>query len=111
MSSKNIEFRAVHTISKWRKASHESIFNAIRSPSRGAHALFLGKNNAIDLSKHGDPLFVVIWNKDTSADQAFIIKNEACPENGFKEVAISIDTAINMETFGTTEKELQSFFS
>lgn len=111
MTSKTIEFRAVHTITKWRKASHETIFNAKRSPNRGAHALFLGKNNAIDLSKHGEPLFVVIWNTDTSADQAFIIKNEACPENGFKEVSIPVETAMRMEASGTTKEELQSFFA
>ena len=56
----NINYRAVHTRSKWRKVrTHKSVDSAVNGPN-GAVALFAGKVR-IDYEKHGKPMYAFIW--------------------------------------------------
>ncbi len=60
-----INYRAVHTKSPWRIArGHKSMENGIYGKD-GAAALFAGKVR-IDYERHGDPLYVVIWQSGCS---------------------------------------------
>ncbi len=55
-----VQYRAIHTKSKWRKVnSHRSLSAAIEGKD-GAAALFRGTVR-IDYEKHGRPLFVIAW--------------------------------------------------
>lgn len=56
----NVNYRAAHTKSKWRKVrTHKSVESALNGPN-GAVALFAGKVR-IDYEKHGKPLYAFVW--------------------------------------------------
>jgi carbon monoxide dehydrogenase subunit G len=62
-SSAPVNYRAVHTKTAWRVArGHQSIENAIYGKD-GAAGLFARKVR-IDYERHGNPLYVVIWQAD-----------------------------------------------
>jgi hypothetical protein len=58
-SSGAVHYRAVHTMTAWRRAGHQSLHNAIHGKD-GAAALFARKVR-IKYEVHGDPLYVVVW--------------------------------------------------
>ncbi len=56
----NINYRAIHTKSRWRKVkTHKSLESALDGPN-GASSLFTGKVR-IDYRRHGQPLYVFVW--------------------------------------------------
>jgi len=63
-SDYNVQFRAVHTNTLWRKSKHFDIENALRG-KRGATELFAGRGE-INYQKHGDPLYVIAWEKESA---------------------------------------------
>ncbi len=85
-TDKPILFRAIHANTRWRKARHENMYNAI-SGSRGASALFRGANTAINLKTHGEPLFVVAWDERTH-EAGVLIKKDASVSNETRQVIL-----------------------
>ena len=66
-----INYRAMHTKTKWRKVhSHKSLENALNGKD-GAAGLFARKVR-IDYAKHGDPLYAFIW--EDGATQGWAVK-------------------------------------
>ncbi len=103
----NIHYRAIHTKSLWRKVnSHFTIENAIDGIN-GATGLF-ARQARIDFSKHGDPLYVLIW--EDNAQIGYLIK-ENNSKNGIDKVEISINDIIRYEQNGEANpNELADYF-
>lgn len=60
-----IQYRAIHTKSKWRKVNNHRSLDAAIEGKDGAAALFRGTVR-IDYEKHGAPLFVIAWEAGQS---------------------------------------------
>ena len=75
---------------------------------RGAKALFSGKA-AIDYSKHGDPLYVIIWEE--GAQLGFVVRPDPTDKKAIIKVEIPIQKILQFEAAGTVSlKELERFF-
>ena len=86
-AKKPIQFRAIHTKTRWRPASHETVANAL-GKQRGARALFEHLNSAIDYSKHGEPLYVIIWD-ELQPESGEIVKPDHSQWDGLLHALIS----------------------
>jgi len=84
---KPIQFRAVHTKTRWRPASHETLANAL-GKNRGARALFDHTNKAIKYATHGEPLYVIVW--DERQDHGEIVKPDHSEWDGLRHASIGI---------------------
>ncbi|MQM29797.1 MAG: hypothetical protein CRU78_04285 [Candidatus Accumulibacter phosphatis] len=107
---KPIQFRAVHTKTRWRRASHESVANALGN-KRGARALFDHLNKAIDYSKHGEPLYVLIWDERLPGSGE-IVKPDHSRWDGLQHAPVS-DQEINRFESGAaaSDEDLDLFFA
>lgn len=106
---KPIQFRAVHIKTRWRRASHESIANAL-GKTRGAKALFDHLNKVIDYAEHGEPLYVIIWDerKKGSGD---IVKPDHTQWDGLQHAPIPDEAIGRFERSKLpTDEELEQFF-
>ncbi|WP_373975846.1 hypothetical protein NT239_03525 [Chitinibacter sp. SCUT-21] len=104
----NINYRAVHTKSIWRKVSnHQSIESAINGKD-GATGLFARKVR-INYETHGDPCYVVVWEQ--GAQSGFVIKPDPATPNGIRQVSIPIAVILAFESKGqVSQLELDSYF-
>lgn len=98
-----IQFRAIHEKTRWRKARHENMHNALYGP-RGALALFEGKNAAINLTVHGSALFVVAWDEGTEED-GVLAKRDPAESRGIRSVSLPRDVILDWESRGGPEIE------
>ncbi|WP_200958306.1 hypothetical protein [Massilia sp. Root335] len=74
-----VNYRAVHTRTTWRIArGHKSIENAIYGKD-GAAGLFARKVR-IDYERHGDPLYVVVWQSGRST--GFVATSSSASSTG-----------------------------
>lgn len=103
-----INYRAVHSKSKWRKVnSHQSIESAINGVN-GAIGLF-AKRVRIDYEKHGDPLFVLVWESDSS--NGFALRKDPNQPGGMRKVPVSTEKLMGFERRGAaSEYELNELF-
>lgn len=106
-SQKPIQYRAVHTKTRWRRASHETLENALYG-KRGARALFTHTNTAIDYDKHGKPLYVVVW--DTRTGRADIVRPDPAQPDGLRHAPASLDKVREYEDSPPSLVELESYF-
>lgn len=107
--SKPIFFRAVHTKTRWRKARHETLTNARSLGTRSARALFRGENDAIDLGKHGQPLYVVIWADGATSGE--VLKPDALSDHGFRAETVTQEAIRRWESSGgASDDELEAYF-
>ncbi len=103
---KPVLFRAIHTKTRWRKARHETLANARSVGKRSARALFRGENNAVDLTKHGDPLYVVIWAED--ATEGEVLKPTA---QGYQREIVALEDILRWEDArGAADQEFERYF-
>lgn len=92
-----VRYRAVHTRTTWRRVNnHGSLASAIHGPN-GAVALFRGKVR-IDYRKHGDPLFVLVWQDGASSGYAF--KRDATSGDGVRQVSVPMADLQRFESGG-----------
>lgn len=106
---KPIQFRAVHTKTRWRRASHESIANAL-SRHRGAKALFDHLNKAIDYAQHGEPLYVIIWDKRQKG-LGEIVKPDHSRRDGLQHAPLPDEEIDRFEAGDLpSDNELEQFF-
>lgn len=84
-SDYNVQFRAVHISTLWRKAKHYNIENALRG-KRGATELFAGKG-AINYERHGTPQYVIAWENGSAIGIA--VKSDG--NGGLLERSVSVD--------------------
>jgi 5-methylcytosine-specific restriction endonuclease McrA len=104
-----IQFRAIHEKTRWRKARHESLHNAIFG-TRGALALFEGRNAAINLSTHGNALYVVAWDERTEEDGA-LVKRDPAESQGIRSLTLPKQVILDWESRGGPEiEEVESWF-
>ncbi|MEZ9141665.1 MULTISPECIES: hypothetical protein [unclassified Shewanella] len=104
---RKVNYRAIHTKNAWRKASHQSIENAL-GHKRGAKALFSGKA-AIDYSKHGDPLYVIVWEE--GCQSGFVVKQSSSNNNELIKVELPINKINKYEDAGSVcLEELSGYF-
>ncbi|WP_351019366.1 hypothetical protein [Shewanella sp. AC91-MNA-CIBAN-0169] len=104
---RDVNYRAIHTKNSWRKASHESIANALGN-TRGAKALFNGKA-AIDYDKHGQPLYVLVWKEGEL--KGLVVKSDPNNKNEILTVEIPVHLIIKYELIGAAQfSELEQFF-
>lgn len=96
IKKKHIQFRAVHTINRWRPAIHETVPNAM-GDKRGARALFGRLNGAINYRTEGDPLYVVIWDDRTPESTAFIVKEDLTQDSGIQRAPIPYDDILRFD--------------
>lgn len=89
---KHIQFRAVHEVTRWRRASHETFANAL-GRKRGAVALFDHLTKVIDYAKHGEPKFVIVWD-DRVEGSGKIVKPDHGRSDGLQHATIT-DKAIS----------------
>ena len=108
-AGEKVYYRAVHTITKWRKAAnHSTLESAIHGPN-GAAALFRGKVR-IDYAKHGEPLFALVWQEGSSTGS--LIRAEAGQPDGIRVVSIPVGKLKEFDDLdGVSERELASYFS
>lgn len=104
----NINYRAVHTKSVWRKVNtHQSIDSAINGKD-GAAGLFARKVR-INYETHGDPCYVVVWEQ--GAPSGFVIKPDSSAPKGIRQVAIPISAILSFESKGqASQSELGRYF-
>lgn len=109
IASGKVHYRAVHTKTKWRKATnHSSLESAIRG-ANGAAALFRRKVR-IDYAKHGEPLFALVWEE--GAQTGSLIRAEAGQADGIRVVSVPVSKLQAFEALGgMSEQELSSYFS
>lgn len=106
-TERNIQFRAIHDKNPWRKASHDSITNALGT-KRGAAALFQGKA-AINYATHGDPRYVIIWSEH--AQSGIVVKPDPDQLENLLQADISIDQIQRYEAAGAADPaELDALF-
>ncbi|WP_435608086.1 HNH endonuclease [Pseudomonas knackmussii] len=106
---KPIMFRAVHTKTLWRKSSHETLANARSLGNRSALALFRRENDAIDYRKHGDALYVVIW--DAGGPIGEVLKPDHDSPRGFQSKTVSLEDVQRWESAGgVSSEELERIF-
>lgn len=98
-----IQFRAVHTKNRWRKARHESMSNALTG-KRGATVLFGHRNTAIDYLVEGNPRFVIIWHKDMN--QGEIVMPDNTKAHYLRHATISIIDINRFEREGPPSDEI-----
>lgn len=105
---KPIQFRAVHTKTRWRVASHETLSGAL-GKLRGARALFDHTNKAIDYAKHGEPLYVIVW--DERQDFGEIVKPDHDQWDGLLHGAVSVGDILRLDEVGSpSNEELERLF-
>ena len=86
-----VYYRAVHNISPWRKVnSHKNLQNAIEGKD-GAAGLF-ARPVRIDYSKHGDPLYVFVW--EDGADHGWMVWQR---EDGIDRKRLPLHLILNLE--------------
>lgn len=103
-----ITYRAIHTKTKWRKAAnHQSIESAINGVN-GAAGLFARKVR-IDYEKHGEPLFVLVW--ESGAKNGFALSKDKNQLNGIRKILVPIEKLLSFERQGSAnEQELDALF-
>lgn len=104
----NVNYRAIHTRTAWRRAgNHKSVESAIRGPN-GAAALFAGKVRT-DYERHGTPLYVLVWASDQSSGH--VIRPT---ENGTDGIEVAVIPIKDIERFErqrqAPEAELAAYF-
>lgn len=111
MAEKPFRFRAVHTKNLWRKAAHETFERATSIGNRSALALFEHRNEAINYTKEGEPLFVVVWHKDNS--EGFIFKPDPNASGGMRSSSAVPRGVIDVweKQRNAPEEELEHYFS
>ena len=104
----NINYRAVHTKTLWRKAlNHKSIESAING-NDGAAGLF-AKKVRINYGTHGDPCYVVVWEQ--GAQSGFVIRPDPSAPKGIQQVSIPISDILAFESSGyASQSELVKYF-
>lgn len=103
-----INYRAVHTKTKWRKvSSHKSLESAIDGVN-GATGLFAHKVR-IDYEKHGEPLFVLVWEAGSST--GFVLRKDKSQPGGVAKISVPIQKLLNLDERGeVNEDELGALF-
>ncbi|EGT3628440.1 hypothetical protein FAP94_18960 [Morganella morganii] len=113
MARMPIRFRAIHTINRWRKAAHENFANATTVGNRSALALFEHRNDAINYTKQGEPLYVVVWNNDEESQDGVVIRHKPITQDGLQySIAVSRSIIVRWEKGPHPEnEELDQYFS
>ena len=108
-ASGKIIYRAVHTKTLWRKVgSHQSLDAAINSKD-GAARLFSRKAR-IDYQRHGDPLYVLVW-EEGNVQEGYVIKRDTTASNGIKVTAMPVQLLAQFEKRGEAcADELEMWF-
>ena len=76
---------------------------------RGALALFSHTNKVIDLSKNGEPLYVIIW--DERLDHGEIIKSDSSQSDGLRHARLTVEEISRLESIGSpSDEELEKYF-
>ena len=97
---KNVNYRAIHTKNSWRKASHETLKNALGKPN-GAKALFEGSAR-IDYPKNGSPLYVIIW--ENGAKFGYVVKPNPQIDGSLIKAEIPTQTILQYESVSNASK-------
>ena len=103
-----IMYRAIHTKTMWRKVgNHQSLASAI-SGKDGAAGLFARKVR-IDYAKHGDPLYVLVW--ENGAKSGYVIKADPSNPNGIRATSVPMKDLLEFEARGQAgQRELEKYF-
>lgn len=104
----NINYRAIHTKSLWRKVStHQTLESSINGKD-GAVGLFARKVR-INYTTHGDPLYVIVW--ESGASSGYVIKADTSAPSGIRKASIPIATILQFENKGqASPSELERLF-
>ncbi|MGH2567809.1 MAG: hypothetical protein ACRDGA_05675 [Bacteroidota bacterium] len=104
----NVNYRAVHTKTLWRKVgNHQSLDSAINGKD-GAAGLFARKVR-INYETHGDPLYVLVWEQ--GAHSGYVIKPDANGPKGIQKVSIPVADILTFERRGqANHSELEKYF-
>lgn len=109
MTNAKVFYRAVHASTQWRKVNgHSSLENALLGIKDGAPGLF-SRRVRIDYEKHGDPLYVVVWEAGSS--RGFVVKKSSAPSSEVLIAQVPIDTVLDYESRGgASASELEGHF-
>lgn len=104
----DINYRAVHTKTLWRKVSnHQSVESAINGKD-GATGLF-AKKARINYETHGDALYVLVWKEGEIGGVIIKPDPEAC--NGIRQASIPISDILAFDDRGqASQSELEMYF-
>ena len=108
-SGGSINYRAIHTKNMWRKVgNHTSLESAILGKD-GAAGLFARKVR-IDYAKHGDPLYVLVW--ESGAKTGYVIKADPSDPRGIRVAGVPSQDLLNFEARGQAgQRELEQYFA
>lgn len=110
MGNLEVNYRAVHVKTGWRKVKgHESINNALYGSKDGAVGLFAGRVR-INYERHGAPLYVVVWEDEGQC--GFVVKPDVSAIGGIAKRSVSVEYLISYDKMGgATISELESYFT
>ena len=102
-------YRAVHEITPWRKVrQHLTLNNAVYGRNDGAPGLF-DYRARIDYSKHGKPLYAVIWDDDS--EFGFVIRRNNMSSDGTERVKVPTNVLLLYDKRkGATHADLANHF-
>lgn len=84
-----INYRAIHSVTRWRKVGHHTSLSKALTGDDGAKALFAGRAR-IDYGRHGEPIGVIAWESDAETATA-VRPNPANPaELQFADIPVEL---------------------
>lgn len=103
-----INYRAIHTKNLWRKVgTHKSLEAAVNGRD-GAAGLFARKVR-IDYQKHGDPLYVLVW--EDGASSGYVVKPAPGTESGIRIASVPVADLRRFEdSEGASQRDLEVYF-
>lgn len=109
MSDRDVNYRAVHVKTLWRRVKgHTSIDNALYGQRNGAVGLFAGRVR-IKYEVHGAPLFALVWRDGD--EFGYVAKPDSSEPTGVTVREIPIDRLLRYEEDGGAPlSELRAFF-
>lgn len=96
-----INYRAVHSKTIWRKVKTHSSLDAAINGRDGAAGLF-ARRVRIDYEKHGDPLYVLVWQE--GAESGYLIRPDKASSGGICQVPVAMDLLMKYERAGQVDK-------
>jgi hypothetical protein len=95
INKRNVTYVAIHEKTRWRPVrGHTSLANALEGKNDGAPGLF-AKKARIDFAKHGEPLFVLVWQDGDL--KGFVVKKDVSTSSGCRREDVPVEILLGYQ--------------